>query len=245
MVTEQASNGTRVKSAVTRLPGIDGVRALAVIAVIAFHEQLSVLPGGFLGVDVFFVLSGYSSRICSSRSGTSTAGSGWATSGLAGPAGCCPPWPPCWWWSRRPRPSSSPASWPPCGPPCWPRSPTPATGGRRCTTSRTSPSSGRHRRCSTCGHWPSRSSSTWSARRGSIPGLLRHRHPLVRAAHRLGTGAQLAAAPAARADHGQGAGGRWPRAGRAGAAGLGDGSLPGRRPGPVPGRAAHRVSAAP
>jgi peptidoglycan/LPS O-acetylase OafA/YrhL len=59
MVTEQASNGTRVKSAVTRLPGLDGVRALAVIAVIAFHEQLPVLPGGFLGVDVFFVLSGY------------------------------------------------------------------------------------------------------------------------------------------------------------------------------------------
>jgi len=59
MVTEQASNGTRVKSAATRLPGLDGVRALAVIAVIAFHEQLSVLPGGFLGVDVFFVLSGY------------------------------------------------------------------------------------------------------------------------------------------------------------------------------------------
>jgi len=59
MVTDQASNGTRVKSAVTRLPGLDGVRALAVIAVIAFHEQLPVLPGGFLGVDVFFVLSGY------------------------------------------------------------------------------------------------------------------------------------------------------------------------------------------
>ena len=59
MVTEQASNGTRVKSAATRLPGLDGVRALAVIAVIAFHEQLTVLPGGFLGVDVFFVLSGY------------------------------------------------------------------------------------------------------------------------------------------------------------------------------------------
>ena len=59
MVTEQASNGTRVKSAVTRLPGLDGVRAVAVIAVIAFHEQVPVLPGGFLGVDVFFVLSGY------------------------------------------------------------------------------------------------------------------------------------------------------------------------------------------
>jgi peptidoglycan/LPS O-acetylase OafA/YrhL len=43
----------------TRLPGLDGLRALAVIAVIAFHEQLSAFPGGFLGVDVFFVLSGY------------------------------------------------------------------------------------------------------------------------------------------------------------------------------------------
>src|SRR5580700_1820848 len=59
MVTEQASNGTGVKSAATRLPGLDGVRALAVIAVIAFHEQLTAFPGGFLGVDVFFVLSGY------------------------------------------------------------------------------------------------------------------------------------------------------------------------------------------
>ena len=42
-----------------RAPGLDGVRALAVIAVIAFHEQLSAFSGGFLGVDVFFVLSGY------------------------------------------------------------------------------------------------------------------------------------------------------------------------------------------
>ena len=42
-----------------RAPGLDGVRALAVLAVIAFHENLSALPGGFLGVDVFFVLSGY------------------------------------------------------------------------------------------------------------------------------------------------------------------------------------------
>jgi peptidoglycan/LPS O-acetylase OafA/YrhL len=35
------------------------LRGLAVIAVIAFHEQLPAFPGGFLGVDVFFVLSGY------------------------------------------------------------------------------------------------------------------------------------------------------------------------------------------
>ena len=42
-----------------RAPGLDGVRALAVLAVLAFHEGLPWMPGGFLGVDVFFVLSGY------------------------------------------------------------------------------------------------------------------------------------------------------------------------------------------
>jgi peptidoglycan/LPS O-acetylase OafA/YrhL len=42
-----------------RAPGLDGVRALAVLAVLGFHESLSWLPGGFLGVDVFFVLSGF------------------------------------------------------------------------------------------------------------------------------------------------------------------------------------------
>jgi peptidoglycan/LPS O-acetylase OafA/YrhL len=40
-------------------PALDGVRALAVVAVIAYHLDPDVLPGGFLGVDVFFVLSGY------------------------------------------------------------------------------------------------------------------------------------------------------------------------------------------
>jgi peptidoglycan/LPS O-acetylase OafA/YrhL/lysophospholipase L1-like esterase len=47
------------KPATARAPGLDGVRALAVLAVLAFHEQFSAFPGGFLGVDVFFVLSGY------------------------------------------------------------------------------------------------------------------------------------------------------------------------------------------
>jgi peptidoglycan/LPS O-acetylase OafA/YrhL len=42
-----------------RAAGFDGLRALAVLGVIAFHEGLHALPGGFLGVDVFFVLSGY------------------------------------------------------------------------------------------------------------------------------------------------------------------------------------------
>jgi peptidoglycan/LPS O-acetylase OafA/YrhL len=42
-----------------RAPGLDGVRALAVLIVIGFHEGASGLSGGFLGVDIFFVLSGF------------------------------------------------------------------------------------------------------------------------------------------------------------------------------------------
>ena len=41
------------------LPGLDGMRALAVIAVVLFHSPLAVATGGFLGVEVFFVISGY------------------------------------------------------------------------------------------------------------------------------------------------------------------------------------------
>jgi peptidoglycan/LPS O-acetylase OafA/YrhL/lysophospholipase L1-like esterase len=41
------------------MPGLDGLRAIAVLAVIAFHEQLGWAPGGLLGVGVFFTLSGY------------------------------------------------------------------------------------------------------------------------------------------------------------------------------------------
>ncbi len=39
--------------------GLDGIRALSVLAIIAFHSDLSWIPGGYYGVDAFFVLSGF------------------------------------------------------------------------------------------------------------------------------------------------------------------------------------------
>jgi peptidoglycan/LPS O-acetylase OafA/YrhL len=48
-----------VRSGQRYMPGLDGLRALAVLAVIAYHEQFGWAPGGMLGVGVFFTLSGY------------------------------------------------------------------------------------------------------------------------------------------------------------------------------------------
>ena len=40
-------------------PEIDGIRAIAIISVVLFHGWGSVFPGGYVGVDIFFVISGY------------------------------------------------------------------------------------------------------------------------------------------------------------------------------------------
>ena len=57
-----ASNGASAGARPAALPynpALDGIRAVAVLAVMLFHGGVSWAPGGFLGVDVFFVLSGY------------------------------------------------------------------------------------------------------------------------------------------------------------------------------------------
>lgn len=43
----------------TRLQALEGIRALAILAVVFYHLRPSLLPGGFIGVTVFFVLSGF------------------------------------------------------------------------------------------------------------------------------------------------------------------------------------------
>ena len=52
-------DSSQLISRVPYLPGLDGMRALAVVAVMVYHANSDWLPGGFLGVEVFFVISGY------------------------------------------------------------------------------------------------------------------------------------------------------------------------------------------
>ena len=53
------SDSSKSASYVPFNPGIDGLRAIAVLAVIAYHSGITRFSGGFLGVEIFFVISGY------------------------------------------------------------------------------------------------------------------------------------------------------------------------------------------
>jgi peptidoglycan/LPS O-acetylase OafA/YrhL len=55
----EAAGSVDPERAVERIPALDGVRALGIILVLCFHGGFSWASGGFLGVDVFFVLSGF------------------------------------------------------------------------------------------------------------------------------------------------------------------------------------------
>jgi peptidoglycan/LPS O-acetylase OafA/YrhL len=56
---EDRETSTSASASLGYMPPLDGVRAFAVVAVMAYHAGVSWLSGGFLGVDVFFVLSGF------------------------------------------------------------------------------------------------------------------------------------------------------------------------------------------
>ena len=73
--------GSRRGPVVPYVPALDGLRALAVIAVIVYHANHQWLGGGFLGVEVFFVISGYLITLLliaeRERSGTVSLGNFW------------------------------------------------------------------------------------------------------------------------------------------------------------------------
>lgn len=63
LANDEVDPGTRERTALqqnwTHQPALDGLRAIAVYLVVVFHSNISWASGGFVGVDVFFVLSGY------------------------------------------------------------------------------------------------------------------------------------------------------------------------------------------
>lgn len=50
-----------------KIPGLDGLRGIAIFGVIGYHLAPGIFPGGFLGVNLFFVLSGYLMAVTSRR----------------------------------------------------------------------------------------------------------------------------------------------------------------------------------
>ena len=72
-VTKRLPPRARTLKGVEYRPEIDGLRAIAVLGVVFFHQTFAVFSGGFTGVDIFFVISGYlitHNIVADARSGT-------------------------------------------------------------------------------------------------------------------------------------------------------------------------------
>ena len=114
-------------------PALDAVRGLAVLIVVAFHSELGIARGGYLGVSTFFTLSGFliTTLVLVEHSG----------SGRFDLRGFWrrrfrrllprPSWPSCWWWRSSPSSATSSTSGRSAG-----------TPSRRCSTSPTGTCSG-------------------------------------------------------------------------------------------------------
>ena len=59
MLNTQNKSDLKLVSFIQYRPELDGLRAIAVLSVIFYHAGFSLFKGGYVGVDVFFVLSGY------------------------------------------------------------------------------------------------------------------------------------------------------------------------------------------
>ena len=71
------------------MPGLDGLRAIAVLAVIVFHLGFDWAPGGLLGVGIFFTLCGYLITDILLAQLSPAARSSSAASGSPAPGACC------------------------------------------------------------------------------------------------------------------------------------------------------------
>ena len=75
---------------VSRFAGLDGLRAIAVLLVMVFHLSPGFVPGGYLGVDVFFVISGFLITALLLREKAATGRIRLSASGGGAPDGCSP-----------------------------------------------------------------------------------------------------------------------------------------------------------
>ena len=126
--TSRADEPSRHRRGLGYQPALDGLRAISVLAVLLYHADVAWIPGGFLGVEVFFVISGFLITTLLieewQRSHAIDRPHFW----IGGPVASCPRCSGCWpRWRSTPR-WSYPTSWPASGATSSQRSPTPPTG---------------------------------------------------------------------------------------------------------------------